>query len=57
MNEVVFYCLAGVRSKRAAEMAAGRDGWAGVEIGDWDGGWSGWVKRGGEVEKNGKAEK
>ncbi len=51
VQEVVFYCLAGVRSKRAAEMAAGEDGWAGVRIGEWGGGWSEWVAKGGRVER------
>lgn len=51
VKEVVFYCLAGVRSKKAAEMAAGEEGWAGVRIGDWGGGWSEWVERKGEVER------
>lgn len=51
VQEVIFYCLAGVRSKKAAELAASEDGWSGVRVGEWGGGWSEWEGRGGRVQR------
>ena len=48
VEEVVFYCKAGVRSRAAARMA--RE-WVGVKAGDMKGGWIEWEGRGGEVER------
>lgn len=48
VEEVVFYCKAGVRSRAAARMA--RE-WAGIKVGDMTGGWMEWERRGGQVER------
>ena len=48
VDEVIFYCKAGVRSRAAARLA--RE-WKGVKIGDMDGGWNEWSSRGGKVER------
>lgn len=48
VEEVVFYCKAGVRSRAAARMA--RE-WTGVRVGDMTGGWIEWEGRGGKVER------
>lgn len=48
VEEVVFYCKAGVRSRAAARMA--RE-WQGVRVGDMKGGWMEWEGRGGRVER------
>ncbi len=48
VEEVIFYCKAGVRSRAAARMA--RE-WVGIRAGDMSGGWLEWEKRGGEVER------
>jgi len=51
VEEVVFYCKAGVRSRTAARMAAGEGGWQGVKVGEMGGGWLEWEGKGGEVER------
>lgn len=51
VEEVVFYCRAGVRSKTAATLAGGEGGWEGVRVGDLGGGWLEWEAKGGEVER------
>ena len=48
VEEVIFYCKAGVRSRAAARMA--RE-WEGVGVGEMRGGWMEWEGRGGEVER------
>jgi rhodanese-related sulfurtransferase len=48
VEEVIFYCKAGVRSRAAATMA--RE-WEGVKIGQYAEGWMGWEKKGGRVER------
>lgn len=48
VEEVIFYCKAGVRSRAAARMA--RE-WEGVKVGDMTGGWMEWEERGGQVER------
>lgn len=48
VEEVIFYCKAGVRSRAAARMA--RE-WEGVRVGEMRGGWMEWEGRGGEVER------
>jgi len=48
VEEVVFYCKAGVRSRAAARMA--RE-WVGVRVGDMKGGWMEWEGKGGQVER------
>ena len=48
VEEVVFYCKAGVRSRAAARMA--RE-WVGIKIGDMQGGWMEWERKGGQVER------
>lgn len=48
VEEVVFYCKAGVRSRNAAKMA--RE-WEGIRAGDMKGGWLEWEERGGDVER------
>lgn len=48
VEEVIFYCKAGVRSRAAARMA--RE-WMGVQAGDMKGGWMEWEGRGGDVER------
>lgn len=48
VEEVIFYCKAGVRSRAAARMA--RE-WVGIRVGDMTGGWVEWEGRGGEVER------
>ena len=48
MEEVIFYCKAGVRSRAAARMA--RE-WVGIRAGDMKGGWMEWEKNGGKVER------
>ena len=50
VDEVIFYCKAGVRSKAAARLASE---WKGVKIGDMVGGWNEWSSRGGKVERVG----
>ena len=50
VEEVIFYCKAGVRSRAAARMA--RE-WEGVGVGEMRGGWVEWEGRGGEVERGG----
>jgi len=51
VEEVVFYCKAGVRSRTAARMAVGEGGWRGVKVGEMGGGWLEWEVKGGEVER------
>ena len=51
VREVIFYCKAGVRSRAAAQMAAGEGGWTGVRVGEMAGGWDEWMGRGGKVER------
>lgn len=51
VTEVIFYCKAGVRSRAAAQMAAGEGGWMGVRVGEMAGGWDEWMGRGGKVER------
>lgn len=51
VEEVVFYCKAGVRSRAAARLAGGEGGWSGVRVGEYAGSWDEWVGRGGEVER------
>lgn len=48
VEEVIFYCKAGVRSKAAARMA--RE-WVGVKAGDMKGGWIEWERMGGKIER------
>lgn len=48
VEEVIFYCKAGVRSRAAARMA--RE-WEGLKVGQYDEGWLGWEKNGGKVER------
>lgn len=48
VEEVIFYCKAGVRSRAAATMA--RE-WEGVKIGQYTEGWVGWEKKGGGIER------
>ena len=48
VEEVIFYCKAGVRSRAAARMA--RE-WQGVRVGEMRGGWMEWEGRGGEAER------
>ena len=48
VEEVIFYCKAGVRSRAAARMA--RE-WQGVKVGDMKGGWMEWSASGGKVER------
>lgn len=48
VEEVIFYCKAGVRSRAAARMA--RE-WVGIKAGDMKGGWMEWEGRGGKVER------
>ena len=48
VEEVIFYCKAGVRSRAAARMA--RE-WVGIRAGDMKGGWMEWEKNGGKVER------
>lgn len=48
VEEVVFYCKAGVRSRAAARMA--RE-WAGIRVGDMKGGWMEWEGKGGAIER------
>lgn len=48
VEEVIFYCKAGVRSRAAARMA--RE-WQGVKVGDLKGGWMEWSASGGKVER------
>lgn len=48
VEEVVFYCKAGVRSRAAARMA--RE-WVGIKVGDMTGGWMEWEKKGGQIER------
>ena len=48
VEEVIFYCKAGVRSRAAARMA--RE-WVGIKAGDMQGGWVEWESKGGEVER------
>lgn len=55
VNEVIFYCKTGVRSKMAAHMAMNEIGWVpGVQSADLKGGWVEWLARGGKVEKVGE---
>ena len=49
VDEVIFYCKAGVRSRAAARLA--RE-WDGVKVGDFKGGWLEWEGNGGESEKD-----
>ncbi len=49
VDEVIFYCKAGVRSRAAARLA--RE-WVGVRVGDFNGGWLDWEGNGGEREMN-----
>ncbi|KAL8631401.1 hypothetical protein Q9189_002911 [Teloschistes chrysophthalmus] len=51
VQEVIFYCKAGVRSRAAMQMAAGEGGWRGVRVGQWGGGWVEWEAGGGRVER------
>ncbi len=51
VQDVVFYCKAGVRSRAAMQMARGEGGWEGVGVGQWEGGWVEWEKEGGKVER------
>ena len=48
-QEVVFYCLGGVRSRMAAQMAR-EAGFAGA-VGDYSGSWEDWIEKGGEVAR------
>ena len=48
VEEVIFYCKAGVRSRAAARLA---QGWTGVRIGEMRAGFDGWESGGGPVEK------
>ncbi|KAG8526477.1 uncharacterized protein KY384_008677 [Bacidia gigantensis] len=48
VEEVIFYCKAGVRSRTAARLA--RE-WQGVKVGDMTGGWNEWSGKGGAVER------
>lgn len=48
VEEVIFYCKAGVRSRAAARMA--RE-WEGVKVGHFPEGWMGWEGNGGESER------
>ncbi len=48
VEEVIFYCKAGVRSRAAATMA--RE-WEGVKVGQYAAGWVGWEKEGGRSER------
>ena len=48
VEEVVFYCKAGIRSRAAARMA--RE-WKGVKVGDMKGGWMEWEGKGGSVQR------
>lgn len=57
VDEVLFYCRSGVRSKSASHMAALEIGWPNVQCGDMKGGWLEWAAKGGKVEKVEKAEK
>lgn len=47
VDEVIFYCKAGVRSRAAARLA--RE-WEGVRVGDFRGGWMDWERHGGPRE-------
>jgi len=48
VEEVIFYCKAGVRSRAAARLA---QEWQGVRVGDMRGGWMEWERSGGEAER------
>lgn len=48
VEEVIFYCKAGVRSRAAASMA--RE-WEGVKVGQYAEGWLGWERQGGGSER------
>ncbi len=48
IEEVIFYCKAGVRSRAAARMA--RE-WEGLRVGQYEEGWLGWEGKGGKVER------
>ncbi|KAL6719856.1 hypothetical protein ACLMJK_001777 [Lecanora helva] len=48
VDEVIFYCKAGVRSRAAARLA--RE-WQGVRVGQYEEGWLGWEGNGGRVER------
>ena len=48
VEEVIFYCKAGVRSRAAARLARG---WEGVRVGDFRGGWVEWERCGGPSER------
>ncbi|PQE21394.1 rhodanese-like domain-containing protein [Rutstroemia sp. NJR-2017a BBW] len=47
-DEVIFYCKSGVRSRGAAEVVRNA-GWR--KVGEFQGSWLEWEKKGGEVEK------
>jgi rhodanese-related sulfurtransferase len=47
-EEVIFYCKSGVRSRGAAEVVRNA-GWS--KVGEFQGSWLEWEKKGGEVEK------
>ncbi|KAL4752348.1 hypothetical protein BDW72DRAFT_202390 [Aspergillus terricola var. indicus] len=49
-GDIVFYCLAGVRAKAAAQLAI-QAGYEPERIGVYEGSWRDWAARGGKVEK------
>ncbi|KAL6231617.1 hypothetical protein BDW75DRAFT_219721 [Aspergillus navahoensis] len=49
-GDIVFYCLAGVRAKAAAQLAV-QAGYEPERIGVYEGSWRDWAARGGKVEK------
>lgn len=57
VDEVLFYCKSGVRSKTASHMGALEIGWPNVQCGDMKGGWLEWAAKGGKVEEVEKVEK
>lgn len=53
-DEVIFYCKAGVRSRQAALLAGQARPQFGGKVGNYNGSWLDWEKKGGKVEKEGK---
>ncbi|KAL9600041.1 MAG: hypothetical protein Q9219_003411 [cf. Caloplaca sp. 3 TL-2023] len=51
VDEVVFYCRVGVRSKVAMQMALGDGGWEGVKVSHYEPGMIGWEQKGGPIER------
>ncbi|RDW93544.1 rhodanese-like domain-containing protein [Aspergillus mulundensis] len=49
-GDIVFYCLAGVRARAAAQLAV-QAGYDAERIGVYEGSWRDWAARGGKVER------